>query len=78
MHIFGSLDISEIPYSQVDLQEEFNNAGEKLLMIFATAEWCGPCRTMASSVDQWASEHPDDLIVLKVSLEFTWSSGVTN
>lgn len=48
---------SHVPNSKA----EFNAAlkSDKLVVVDAFAEWCGPCKVMSPRIDAWSDEHTD-------------------
>mmetsp|Transcript_3998 Transcript_3998/g.5563 ORF Transcript_3998/g.5563 Transcript_3998/m.5563 type:complete len:113 (+) Transcript_3998:133-471(+) len=56
-----------------DLDQELSMAGDKLVVIYFSAVWCGPCMQMGPVVEAMAtpSESPNyqDVIFLKVDVD---------
>lgn len=51
-------------------QEQFNELiqGEDVVFVDFYADWCGPCKMLAPSVDKLAKEHPE-VKVVKVNVD---------
>ena len=43
--------------------------GEKPVIIDLWAEWCGPCRRLAPTVDELASDYDGRLVVAKMNVD---------
>lgn len=50
------------------LQRLINESAAPLLIHF-TAEWCGPCQSMAPHLEAFAQARADDLPVLKLDID---------
>ncbi|KAG9509199.1 Thioredoxin-2, partial [Fragariocoptes setiger] len=52
-----------------DLEQQFKNAGHKLVVIDFHATWCGPCRLISPVLDELETEHAGKLVILKVDVD---------
>ena len=52
--------------------EEFENiiAGDKPVMVDFYADWCGPCRMVAPTIEALSAER-DDAVIVKVNVDNT-------
>lgn len=57
----------------IDTDSEFpaalTGAGDKLAILYFTASWCGPCRTIAPVVSDLANQYADTTSILKIDLD---------
>jgi len=44
-------------------------ASEKPIMVDFWAEWCGPCRAVSPILDQIATEHAEEIDVVKLNVD---------
>lgn len=52
--------------------ENFDNVvlnSDKLVIVDFWAEWCGPCRTISSSLDEISNEFQDKVVVTKCNVD---------
>ncbi len=56
------------PVTDAEWTSEVLEADKPVLVDF-WAEWCGPCRMVSPIVDEIASEHADELKVLKLNVD---------
>jgi len=67
-------DVQTISHGErVDLTDHL--ADGKLTLVDFYADWCGPCRSLAPTLDRLASENPDRLALRKVDVS-NWGSPV--
>ena len=52
-----------------DFSQQLKSAGKKLVVIDFYASWCGPCKKIASTVEELATQHMDEVVVLKVNVD---------
>eukprot|EP01084_Bolivina_argentea_P320134 555420_1 len=45
--------------SMQQFQNMMNNSNQKPLFIDFTAEWCGPCKMIASRIEEFAKQYPN-------------------
>lgn len=57
------------PVTDATLAEAVNAAGDKPVLVCFWATWCGPCRAFAPTLEAFADELPDDLLVVKVNID---------
>ncbi|KAL4216514.1 Thioredoxin-like protein 1 [Mactra antiquata] len=66
--------------SDAEFDPELTNAGTKLVVVDFHATWCGPCRNIASTYEQYSQKYPK-AVFLKVDVdtcpETAQSQGVT-
>ncbi|KAK6633162.1 hypothetical protein RUM43_012906 [Polyplax serrata] len=62
--------MSEIKTVELDdqLQAELNTAGERLVVIYYSAEWCIPCKRMKPVVEALSKKHPS-VVFLKLDVD---------
>ncbi|XP_010256168.1 PREDICTED: thioredoxin H2-like [Nelumbo nucifera] len=41
----------------------------KLMVIYFTASWCGPCRSMEPALDEFAAKYTDDVEFVKIDVD---------
>jgi thioredoxin 1 len=44
-------------------------ASDKPVLVDFWAEWCGPCRMIAPSLEAIAAQHPDDITIVKLNID---------
>ena len=44
-------------------------AGTKLVVIDFFATWCGPCKTIAPKLEEFASKYADKVVIMKVDVD---------
>ncbi|XP_077869349.1 thioredoxin-like, partial [Saccoglossus kowalevskii] len=54
--------------TQEEFDAELKAAGDRLVVVDFSAQWCGPCRMIAPKVKDMAKEFPD-LVFLKIDVD---------
>jgi thioredoxin 1 len=44
-------------------------ASDKPVLVDFWAEWCGPCRMIAPSLEAIAAQHPEDITIVKLNID---------
>lgn len=45
------------------------NAGKKLIVLYFSAKWCGPCTNIAPHVNEFAEKYESQVVVLKLDVD---------
>lgn len=65
----GAADGHPIEISDADFDRVIQSAGDKPVLVDCWAEWCGPCRMMAPTIDQLAGEANGRYLVAKLDTD---------
>jgi len=49
--------------------DEVVGSSEKLILVDFWAEWCGPCKTIAPILEEFASEQSDKFVIGKLDVD---------
>jgi len=64
-----------VPATESEARAILGSDGTPVLVDFC-AEWCGPCKTFAPTLERFAAEHRDAVRVMKLDIdEFTGIAG---
>ncbi len=57
-----------VEFTEQDFDEKVLNSGQLVLVDF-WAEWCGPCHTVAPTIEEVAAEYKDKVMVGKLNVD---------
>ena len=63
------LDTDGFPNKVADLSKEWKYLGDKPAIIDFYADWCGPCRMIAPTIEKIAQKYNGELYIYKVNID---------
>jgi len=52
-----------------ETEEEWKFKGDKAAIIDFYADWCGPCKTIASTLEELSQQYKDQLVIYKIDTD---------
>jgi thioredoxin 1 len=65
----GVLDMSTLPFHLTDENFEQTIQKNKLVLVDFWANWCGPCRALAPTIEELAKENSGKILIGKLDVD---------
>jgi thioredoxin 1 len=65
----GVLDMSTLPFHLTDENFEQTIQKNKLVLVDFWANWCGPCRALAPTIEELAKENSGKMLIGKLDVD---------